>query len=154
MKDRKMSARLSLAICSISAIALIFLCFVFPDMAESMYQTYYENISDEALSAILKYLVPAFYCCVPFSAAALYMLIRLLINAIKDKPFTAENVKYLRYVSWCCYAVMIITYAFGYKFPALIIIAVAMMIVGTLIRVVKNIMETAVQLREENDLTI
>ncbi len=106
------------------------------------------------LPQLIKIVVPAFYCCVPFAAAALYMLIRLLMNVINEKVFIKTNVQYFRFVSWCCYAVALITLIFGFKYPLLEIIMFAMAVVGTLLRVVKNIMQSAVEISEENELTI
>ena len=48
----------------------------------------------------------------------------------------------------------LITSASGYFYMPLLIIAFATFLVGTLLRVVKNVMQSAVELREENDLTI
>ncbi|MCQ2475108.1 MAG: DUF2975 domain-containing protein [Clostridia bacterium] len=154
MNYSKVSAGISLGICILSSAMLIILAFIFPEFFKTMYMTYNEFGSPEVLSKLMTWVVPAFYCCVPFAAAALYMLIRLLLNIIKDKVFIVRNVRLLRFISWCCYAVMLITFISSCGFPVLIIIAFAMAVVGTLLRVVKNVMDSAVKIREENDLTI
>ncbi len=154
MNYSKTSAKISLGICILSSVMLVVLIFIFPEFFKGIYLTYNEYGASEMLSGIMKWIVPAFYCCVPFAAAALCMLIRLLLNIIKDKVFIAANVKYLRFISWCCYAVMLITFICCFGFPLLIIITFSMAIVGTLLRVVKNVMDSAVKIREENDLTI
>ncbi len=154
MDYSKTSAKISLGICILSSVMLIVLIFVFPEFFKGMYLTYNGYGATEMLSVITKWIVPAFYCCVPFAAAALYMLIRLFLNIINDKVFIAPNVKYLRFISWCCYAVMLITFIACLGFPLMIIITFAMAVVGTLLRVVKNVMDSAVKIREENDLTI
>lgn len=82
------------------------------------------------------------------------MLIRLLLNVLHAEVFIPRNVLYLRLVSWCCYAVAVATLVFGLSYFPLLFITFIMGVVGTLLRVVKNVMQTAVGLREENDLTI
>lgn len=108
----------------------------------------------EAVTRIFRIVVTSFYLCAPFAAAALYMLIRLLKNLLDDRVFIHTNVVYLRGISWCCYAVFLVTFAGGFLYVPLFIIAFATGVVGTLLRVVKNVMHAAEELREENDLTI
>lgn len=152
MIKRKTSITISLAICIVCSLMLLALIFTMPNFFEWFYTAL--RGSSEFAEAVVKTVVTAFYICAPFAAAALYMLIRLLLNIDKEKIFITANVKYFRYISWCCYAVMIITAIFTVRYIPLLVIAVAMGIIGTLLRVVKNIMQSAVELREENDLTI
>lgn len=154
MKYSKISAKLSLGICIFSSAALIALVFTFRSFFTWFYGTYHDIAADTMLPGILKLMTAAFYCCVPFAAAALYMLIRLLLNVIGDRVFVKQNVSYFRFISWCCYTVTLITLIFGLKYNLLLIITFAMAVVGTLLRVVKNIMQSAVEISEENDLTI
>ena len=154
MKYSKTSAKLSLAICIFSVVALVVTAATFPMFFKGLYFSYHDAATDTMLPELLKIVVPAFYCCVPFAGAALYMLIRLLLNIIKEKVFIKNNVGYLRYVSWCCYAVALITLIFGFKYPLLEMVMFTMAVVGTLLRVVKNIMQSAVEISEENELTI
>lgn len=152
MIKRNISAYISLAVCIICSAALLLLTITMPSFFRWMYTTFFGHYDGSEF--VIKTVVTAFYCCVPFAAAALYMLIRLTINIIKEKIFILGNVKYFRYISWCCYAVALITLFFGAKYIPLIIVTAAMGVVGTLLRVVKNIMQSAVEIREENDLTI
>ena len=154
MKYSKVSAKLSLSICIFSCAALIALTITFPEFFRWLYFSYHDPAADTMLPGIYKTVVTAFYCCVPFAAAALCMLIRLLINIIHEKIFTRANVQFFRFVSWCCYAVALITLIFGLRYPLLEIITFTMAVVGTLLRVVKNIMHAAVEISEENELTI
>ena len=76
------------------------------------------------------------------------------MNILKNDVFILSNVRYLRYISWCCWAVALATGVAGVFYVPLAIIAVSMAVVGTLLRVVKNVVHAAVALREENELTI
>ncbi len=152
MIKRNVSAAISLAVCMVSSLALAALVFTMP----SFFRWFYSFFNDGSPSseAVIKTVVTAFYICVPFAAAALFMMIKILVNILNEKVFIMQNVVLFRFLSWCCYAVLIITVIFGLKYVPLFVIAFAMGVVGTLLRVIKNIMQSAVELREENDLTI
>ena len=89
-----------------------------------------------------------------FAYPALYSLIKLLINIKNDMIFIPFKVSCLRVLSWCCFGVAIITLAGAFYYPTLIIITAAASFMRLILRVVKNVMQAAVELREENDLTI
>lgn len=151
----KTSVILSLVICCVSAAVLLVWLISFPKFIHWFYFTYHALAQSSGnLEHVVQTLVPAFYACAPFAALALYLLIRLLQNILHSRVFILRNVQYLRLVSWCCYAVTAITFGFGFAYFPLMIVACATAIVGTLLRVVKNIMQAAVEMREENDLTI
>ena len=155
MKNRKFSAKLSLAVCIFFAVVLLVGLFAFPAFFRWFYVEYHHlNPENPLVAHNLQTVIGAFYACAPFAAAALYMLIRLLTNVLKDDVFILSNVRYLRYISWCCWAVALATGIAGFFYMPLAIIAAAMLVVGTLLRVVKNVVHAAVALREENELTI
>ena len=94
-----------------------------------------------------------------FVYAALYCLIRLLLNIQNNKVFIRENVAYLRRISWCCFGVTAVALIGGllYKgFPYTFFLFIAFIAatIGLVIRVVKNVMERAVEIKAENELTI
>lgn len=154
MLNKRTSAIISLVICVLCSLLLVLMLFTFPSFMKYLYLEYHNGIGNDAYVQISDVVVPAFYVCSPFAAFSLYMLIRLLLNIIKEDIFIMKNAIYFRLISWCCYAVTIITAVAGFRYIPLFVIAVAMAIVGTLLRVVKNIMQSAVVIREENDLTI
>ena len=149
---RKTSAVISLIICIISSAALMGLIVTMPSFFAWFYGML--NGAQESAERIIHTVVVTFYCCAPFAAAALTMMIIILLNVIKDKVFIKQNVLCFRLISWCCYAVFIITAIGITKYLPLVIVAFAMAVIGTLLRVIKNILQAAVELREENDLTI
>ena len=155
MKKTRVSAGISLAICIASAALLLVWLFTFPSFFRWFYFDYH-MLDQTALSAqkAVQTVVRCFYFSAPFAAAALGMLISLLVNILRGRVFIAPNVAFLRWVSWCCWAVFIPCFVFGLRYLPLMIIAFAMGVVGTLLRVVKNIMQAAVALQEENSLTV
>jgi hypothetical protein len=99
-------------------------------------------------------LVLCYACCVP-ALVALFCLDRLLANIMKDAVFTAENVKALRAISWCCFAgAFILTVTALYFAPILLVVAAVAAFFGLIVRVVKNVINAAVALKSENDFTI
>jgi len=80
--------------------------------------------------------------------------LKLLFNIKKDKIFISENVKYLRVISWCCFAVALITFVAGIFYIPFLLVAAAAAFVGLMLRIVKNVMQNAVEINEENELTI
>jgi len=152
MKGNKLSLYLSLAVCIFSCLLFVVLLFAFPAFFEWII------LKGKAETDILRNIVDkvtlAFYIASPFAAAALYMLIRLLINIKNGKVFVEKNVFYLKLLPICCYAVMIISIIFMFTYTSMFIVAFIMAVVGTLLLVVKDIMQSAVAIKNENDLTI
>ena len=155
MLKRKTSAKISLGICIFFLVALLALAATFPMFFRWLYVSYHGlNETSEIVRANVKTVTRAFYCCVPFALAALYALIRLMLGVISERVFEQRTVTYLRLLFWCCAAVFLVTGGFGFRYVPLWIVALAMAVVGVLVRVVMNVMRSAVELREENDLTI
>ena len=95
----------------------------------------------------LCFYIPAF--------GALWALDRLLCAIRREEVFTAGNVRYLRIISWCCFAAGAILLAGSLIVNMnLIVLAVLAAFFGIVIRVVKNLFEAAVTLKDENDYTI
>lgn len=90
---------------------------------------------------------------------ALYGLIRLLLNIRDGKVFVPENVTYLRRISWDFFGVAAVAVVGGFLYHDLpitvfIVLAFISATLGLVLRVVKNVMEAAVALKKENDLTV
>ena len=95
-----------------------------------------------------------FYPCAAVSSVILYSLLKLLFNIKKGEVFIKKNVTALNTVSWCCLVIMVITLAGGMFYMPFIFVSLAGGFVGLMLRVLMSVMHSAVELREENDLTI
>lgn len=84
----------------------------------------------------------------------LWALGRLLQNIRKNEVFTAANCKHLRVISWCCLLAAIPFGVFGIWRSLSFVVALAAAFFGLILRVLKNVFEKAVELKEENDYTI
>lgn len=95
-----------------------------------------------------------FYLTVFLALIALWKLNGLLSRIIHQQIFVSENVTVLRIISWCCFGISaLFLFLTFYRFLAFIV-AFAAGFFGLIIRVLKNVFELAVNLREEQDFTI
>ena len=94
------------------------------------------------------------YCAVPFGVVALVCLDVLLRNIRKGQPFVTQNVTMLRIISYCCFAEVPVFVYLAVLKPFTIVVLVACGFMGLILRVVKNVFEQAIKIREENDFTI
>lgn len=102
-------------------------------------------------------LVPTLISLYLVAIVALILLLslgRLLSNIKRDEVFIEENVKILRLISWCCIAIAALFTLISIEFIFSLIIAVAAVFIGLILRVLKNVFAIAVELKTENDYTI
>ena len=155
MWNQNRSVKLSLAVCIAFCVGLTAALFAGPWVVKLWFHSYRgwgEN--SEALSRMLKLFKLTFYPCSVFGYVTLFSLISLLKNIKKGIVFTTSNVRHLRRISWCCIIVCLITLTAGVQYVPFLFVSVAAGFVGLMLRVVKNVMENAVHLKEENELTI
>ena len=156
MWDRKRSVVLSIVVCFAFALVLALGLFFAPWMVTKLLTAYRGiSVDGDEIKEILSVFCACFYPCSVFGFITLYSLLRLLFNIKKDEIFIRQNIVYLRRISWCCFAVAFIILVGGIIcIPSFIFGAVAAAFVGLLLRVVKNVMENAAEIKAENELTI
>lgn len=115
---------------------------------------YDDKVSALGAASIYTPLLITLYCCVPPAVAALVSLDILLRNIKRDNAFIEQNVKLLRVISYCCFAVAVIFVYFSILKPFAFAIVFAAGFFGMILRVVKNCFQQAIAIREENDFTI
>jgi len=150
MWDSVKSVQLSL-VCTKIVILLVVVCAAFMPKIITRYIDYsYFPVEAGNLHPFMAIL---YICCVP-AMAALICLHILLGNIKKEKIFVQGNVALLRAISLCCFAAafVMVFAARYYLFFGLMAIAIAF--IGLILRVVKNVIEEAVRIKSENDLTI
>lgn len=98
------------------------------------------------LYGLLGSAVPAFI--------SLLCLHRLLGNISRNQVFIPANVRMIRIVSWCCFVVSAIYFVFCFYYVMGLIIAILMAFIGLILRVVKNVIAQAMEIKDENDLTV
>lgn len=155
MWNRKRSVTLSLAVCFVVCAVLTAGLFFGPWAVKVWFQTYRGwNAEGEAMDSMLTLFKACFYPCAGLGYVTLYSLIRLLLNIKTDAIFIMPNVHYLRRISWCCFAVSLITLIAGVLYIPYLFVCIAAGFMGLMLRVVKNVMQNAVEIKTENELTI
>ena len=142
----------SIAITSVLIKVAIALCtaalFLMPYAAKM-----YEQISFQRDNVTVPLLI-TFYVCAAFGFVILFVLNKLIKNIGSEKVFIDENVKLLKILSYCCFAIAVVTLIFA-RFRILVfVITFAAAFIGLILRVIKNCFTEAIRLREENDFTI
>ncbi len=155
MWNRKRSVTLSIVVCFIFVGILTAALFLGPWFVKfwfTVYRGWVEN--GTAMQNMSTIFAICFYPCALFAYITLYSLLKLLFNIKKQEIFINNNVKYLRRISWCCFIVAVITFVGGVFYVPFLFVAVAAAFVGLMLRVVKNVMQNAVEINQENELTI
>lgn len=142
----------SIAITSVLIKVAIVLCtaalFLMPYAAKM-----YEQISFQRDNVTVPLLI-TFYVCAAFGFVILFVLNKLIKNIGSEQVFIDENVKLLKILSYCCFAIAVVTLIFA-RFRILVfVITFAAAFIGLILRVIKNCFTEAIRLREENDFTI
>ena len=94
------------------------------------------------------------YIVIGFACAADVMMFFLLLRVKKGLVFTKESVSLIRGVSWAAVACGVLFASVGYMFYVVFAVAAAMLFLGLCVRVVKNVVEEATEIKSENDLTV
>ena len=125
---------------SLADLAILTRKAVYPDLESGMF--------DKVFIIILLYLALAVIVTVNI------MLIRLLVRVRKGLVFTDISVSLLRYVAWGCFALSAVLCAMTYFFRLSIVVAFLAAFLGSCLRVFKNALEEAMEIKSENDLTV
>lgn len=113
---------------------------------------WYDAVSGEKPIHIIMNIV--LYLSAILGIAALWELKKLLDRFAKQEVFVAENAVCFRRIAWCCFGVAAVWFGLTFvRFLAFFVAFIAAF-AGLLLRVMKNMLEAAVELREENDFTI
>ena len=96
----------------------------------------------------------AFYCCVVVIGIALWNLDKLLRNILQEQVFIRGNISRIRTVRWCCGGISAICLPAAVCYLPLLFVVLIMAFLCLVISVLVHVMDAAVTIREENDLTI
>lgn len=151
----KISITISIAVSISFFVLCIGLAFYMPEFASLMIQavnelgiTYVEGINESIILGLA-------YVALVFISLIDILLFMLLLRVKEGKVFTAESVGLIRGISWGCYLVagVFCGLAVYFVFVALMVAFVAAFL-GLCLRVVKNVIEEATEIKAENDMTV
>lgn len=95
-----------------------------------------------------------FYGVVVIGIAADAALIILLHHVKRGIVFTDGSVACIRAISWACVAEGVIFAVLTAYFRFSVLVAAAALFIGLIVRVVKNVIEEATAIKNENDMTV
>ena len=142
------SAKLTLWVNRLIALVLLALVFLMPRFVD-----WYQGLRPLGPYGAAAILI-GFYCCVPAVALALWDLDKLLRSILNEQVFVRRNVRCIRRIRWYCLAVALICLPAAFFYPPLIFMVVIMLFLALTVSVLGSVMNAAVAIREENDLTI
>lgn len=96
----------------------------------------------------------AFYCCAVVVMVALWSMDATLRTIRTGQVFVRVNVRRIRIIRWCCGIVGLICIPAACCYYPLIFMVIIMAFLFLVINVVCQVLDAAVSIREENDLTI
>ncbi|MBQ8863072.1 MAG: DUF2975 domain-containing protein, partial [Clostridia bacterium] len=158
---------ISLFIAAVFLIVCAFLAFSLPEYLGDMVKV--EENGSSALPGGEKVAGAFGLMMLPFLFGFAYMMlgVAVLIDILficllqrirKGLVFTKESIDLLRGISFCFLGVALLFFPMAFSFSdisgaALIIFAIALFL-GLCVRVIKNVLEEAIAIKSENDLTI
>ena len=131
------------------ALVMVVLLFALPPMLD-----WYVDIRPLTDHAAKWAIHIAFYCCAVAVFPALWDLDVLLRNILRRDIFIRRNVTAIRRVRWCCMIVSAICLPASYFYQPLIFMVIIMFFLALILSVLGEVMAAAVEIREENDLTV
>lgn len=147
MEHCKKSLMLTLYIDRIALALWVVTIFSIPIIAR-----WYDMYSNKE-SIFIQFVVIVYIAMVP-AFVILFLLNTLLTNIRRGNIFVGKNVFALKVISYCCFVIAALSLIMTvWRLLALVIFA-AFAFVGLLLRVLKNVFEQAVILREESDFTV
>ncbi|WMJ22403.1 DUF2975 domain-containing protein [Paludicola sp. MB14-C6] len=147
MWTKSKSIALSSILVKFVMILLTIGAFIIPKISE-----WYDKISYR--ESIFWPLTIILYCTLVPAFIAIFSLNKLITNINKDNVFVDQNVKLIRILSWCCFLASLLFGILGfYRFIAFLLCFAAAFF-AIILRVIKNVFEKAITIREENDYTI
>lgn len=150
--NRNLSVAISIVMTVIMFVGVVILAFYAP--------SYLSFLLDEggALGGVTPFqrafVYIAVYAVAALMLSGLALLFALLLLVRKGKVFTPAAVELIRYISWCLILIGVILISLTFCSVAALFVGAAALFTGLTVRVVKNVIEAAVFLKEENDLTV
>ena len=94
------------------------------------------------------------YLILSVAAIADVLLFVLLRRVSRGDVFTKVSVAIIRAVSWCCMLESMLFLVVAFSFILSAIVSMAALFLAIVVRVVKNVIEQATVIKQENDLTV
>ncbi len=151
----KHSVRVSLIIAVLFLAALVGSCFFASYVADIILSLPEGIVAEPAVTENTPlFLTGVIYAIIATAAVATVCMICLLLRIHRGLVFTAPSIALLRAVSWCCMLGCIFFALIGIYAQLALPVAFVALFVGLCLRVVKNVVQEAAEIKSENDLTV
>ena len=152
MWTKTKSLLLSRILTVVVAAVFVLVAFVLPLMVE-----FYDMISEPIGLIKGEIFIPfciGLYIAIALALVALFFMHKLLDNISSEIVFDNANTKCLRIISWCCILAALDFFILCLWRYIFVMPAVIVMMLGLMMRVLKNVFDKAVEIKSENDFTI
>ncbi|MBR6563769.1 MAG: DUF2975 domain-containing protein [Clostridia bacterium] len=159
MKISKRASTLLSLILAVAFIAIVLVMMVLmPFIIDSapMMQSIYSYFSSEEGALISGNVVfwIWFYAISAIAAVCCGSIVFLLFRVRRKLVFSKISVSLIRFASWCCILIAAVCIGVCGYFHMAYVLALAAGFLGLCLRVVKNVIEEATAIKNENDLTV
>ena len=144
----KISATVTLWVNRVIFLAVTALIFLLPNLLDFYVDV--RGLDSSGHRAIFL----AYYACTPVVLFALWNIERLICNILQGNVFIRSNARRISRLRWCCLLVSLICLPATFFYLPLLFMVVIMGFLGLVVSVVANVIAAAVEIREENDMTI
>ena len=100
------------------------------------------------------FIIADMYVMLAVAAVAVVLLFFLLNVVSKGQVFSKKTNSLLSMVSFCCFFEGILAFLTVFYFQLTVCVALAAWFLGFCLRIVKNVIEEATRIKEENDYTV
>lgn len=153
--SRKASVYISITLTVIFFLALIACAVIMPKISGLFVDAVNGFSKGETIGENGKiFVMTVGYLIVLSVGVADIMMFFLLFRVLRGLVFTKTSVSLIRGVSWAAVACGVLFASVGYMFYVVFAVAAAMLFLGLCVRVVKNVVEEATEIKSENDLTV
>lgn len=151
----KVSVILSMCLSVILFGGCIYLAFILPNEVD-LFISFPDHMGNrnEITEAGRTLLTVAAYAALGVVMLADALLFALLFRVRKGQVFTSTSVALIRSVSWCCYLLSLCACVAAIYFQYAFAVVFLAFFLGLCLRVVKNVIEEATLIKNENDLTV
>ncbi len=148
--NKNFSVLFSISVTFVVLICLIGLTAALPFLVRLYLMNVHPALLEISYTAILINL----YAVLPPAYLADIALLRLLQLVRQEAVFSEKAVSCLRLISWCCFAETVIFAVLAGFFWLSLLLSFATLFMGLILRVVKNVIEEAAAIKDENDWTV
>ncbi len=167
--DNKTSSKPSYAVwlnLTLAACGVFFFCCLLGDILGYSFCKYCWNggLFNESYLPFLSFLesdnvrfvvfLTCFYLSTGISYIIIYSVINLLINLKKNIIFDKVNTRYMTAISVCCFLICLVCIIGACASYALFLISLIGLFVGLIVQCVRLVMDKAIDMRTELDLTV